>query len=114
MTNPGTDNRPWFQTVSGRKVPLIHPEPSDIYWPDVLYALSHLNRFAGNAGTYSVAQHTLHPMAWVPDEVQPYWLLHDAHEFVFGDLPRPVLTAIQFEADPIETRVSPLPTQFVP
>jgi hypothetical protein len=92
------EGRPWVQTVSGRAVPLVDPEPDDIRWPDVLYALSHLNRFAGNTGGYSVAQHTLHPLRWLPESIQPYWLLHDAHEFVFGDMPRPARAAIEYEA----------------
>lgn len=97
MNNP-LNGRPWAQTVSGRAVPLVDPEPDDIHWPDVLYALSHLNRFAGHTAGYSVAQHTLHPMRWISESIQPYWLLHDAHEFVFGDMLRPARAAIEYEA----------------
>ncbi len=90
--------RPWAQIASGRAFPLIEPEAADVHWPDIAYHLAHLNRFAGGAGGYSVAQHTLHAMPWVSARERPYWLLHDAHEFVLGDLTRPAQVAIDYAA----------------
>lgn len=87
-------DRPWSQTVTGRAVPLIDPQPSDIHWPDVCYALAHIHRYAGHAASYSVAQHTLHALPYVSDECAPYWLLHDAHEYVLSDIPTPVGEAL--------------------
>lgn len=86
--------RPWSQTVTGRAMPLVDPQPSDIHWPDVCYALAHIRRFAGHTGGYSVAQHTLHALSYVPEECRPYWLLHDAHEYVLSDIPTPVGEAV--------------------
>lgn len=81
---------PWLQTRSGRKFPLIDPEPANIFWPDVIFALAHVNRFGGHVGHYSVAQHS----CVVADQLRPEWraygLLHDAHEAYIGDIPTPL------------------------
>lgn len=90
------DSRPWAQTKSGRAFPLVDPEPADVHWPDVAYALAHLNRFAGHAGAYSVAQHSILVASNMPFmEWRPYALLHDGHEFVMNDLPTPAALALQ-------------------
>lgn len=39
---------PWLQTRSGRAFPLIEPKPEHVHWPDIIYALSHINRFGGH------------------------------------------------------------------
>jgi hypothetical protein len=87
-------NSPWLQTRSGRAFPLINPEPSEVHWPDIVFALSHINRFGGHVGTYSVAQHSI----LVADQLRPEWriygLLHDAHEAFVGDFPTPLKCAL--------------------
>lgn len=87
-------NKPWMQTHSGRRFPLIEPTVADVHWPDIAYHLAHTNRFCGAAGGYTVAQHTVFALRWVTAEVQPYWLLHDAHEAYMGDLIRPAVAAL--------------------
>jgi hypothetical protein len=86
--------RPWMQTKSGRAFPLVDPEPSDVHWPDVCYGLAHNNRYAGHAGAYSVAQHSILVANALPKEYRLYGLLHDAHEAFIGDITRPVNKAI--------------------
>lgn len=91
---------PWLQTHSGRRFPLVDPRPSDIYWPDVVYALAHVYRFGGHAGAYSVAQHSI----VVADQLRPEWrvygLLHDAHEAYIGDVPTPLKNLLEATAAP--------------
>lgn len=87
-------NRPWMQTKSGRAFPLVDPTPDDVHWPDVCYGLAHNNRYAGHAGTYTVAQHSILVANALPKEYRLYGLLHDAHEAYIGDITRPVNKAI--------------------
>lgn len=85
---------PWVQTFSGRAFPLLDPKPEDVYWPDIVYGLAHINRFAGHAGTYSVAQHSCVVADQLPAEWRSYGLLHDAHEPYIGDITTPVKQAL--------------------
>lgn len=91
---------PWSQTKSGRAFPLIGAEPTDVHWPDVAYHLAHINRFAGAAGDYSVAEHSLLVADLLPPDLAPYGLLHDAHEAYIGDITYPVRRALCSLGDP--------------
>jgi hypothetical protein len=81
---------PWLQTHTGRAFPLINPTHEDVRWPDVIYALAHINRFTGHAGTYSVAQHSCLVAEQLPHDMKLYGLLHDAHEAYLGDISTPL------------------------
>lgn len=93
---------PWVQTHSGRAFPLIDSQQSDVYWPDIIYALAHLNRFSGHADSYSVAQHSILVAKQLPQEWKLYGLLHDAHEAMIGDITTPVSRALQILGDGVE------------
>ncbi len=81
---------PWLQTHSGRAFPLVDPEPDDVRWPDVVFALAHINRYTGHVGCYSVAQHSCLVGEQLPKEWKLYGLLHDAHEAFVGDISTPL------------------------
>lgn len=85
---------PWAQTHSGRPFPLIDPTPADVHWPDVVWALAHSFRYAGNAGPYSVAQHSILVADDLPPELRAYGALHDAQEFAMGDMTKPTQLAL--------------------
>lgn len=87
-------SRPFAQTTSGKPFPLINPLPSDVDWYDVASALACINRYTGNAGVYSVAQHSILVAKCVPEELRLHGLLHDAKEFAMGDLTRPAKLAL--------------------
>ena len=89
MTAASLDT-PWLQTRSGRAFPLLDPVPLDVHWPDIIFALSHINRFGGHVGVYSVAQHSLLVANQLRPEWRVYGLLHDAHEAFLGDIPTPL------------------------
>ena len=93
------EGRPWAQTRTGRGFPLIRPTAADVHWPDVVYSLAHINRFAGHVGEYSVAQHCVLVSENLPHGAKPYGLLHDAHEFVTGDITTPAARALAAIAD---------------
>lgn len=80
----------WVLTKSGNRVDLFDPKPEQIKLHDLAFALSHLNRFCGNAGGYSVAQHSVLVAAHVPDNLILEALLHDAAEAYIGDIVGPL------------------------
>jgi len=90
---------PWVETVSGRRVSLVEPDPESISIEDIAHHLSKLCRFAGASRTfYSVAEHSLRVSAEFNSYTCPvmaralkvWGLLHDAHEAYLGDIIRPV------------------------
>lgn len=89
-------------TASGRRVDLPEPLPTSITAEDIAVHLSRINRFAGACRPYSVAQHSvavaymavavgqaLHT-PWSLGEALREGLLHDAVEYVTGDIPSPI------------------------
>lgn len=85
-------------TASGKQFDLLHPGPAMVDIRDIAYQLAIQPRYAGAtpASPFSIAQHSVH----VADSMErPEWrlaaLLHDAHEFVMGDLISPVQTALE-------------------
>lgn len=103
----------WMQTASGRAFDLVAPRPEDVdFAVDVPEALARIARFAGHcrAGAYSVAQHcVLGAEAILAETHDPAlaraFLLHDAHEAYCGDIPSPVVAAL--EAIAYDTRGGP-------
>jgi hypothetical protein len=105
----------WIQTFSGRRIDFLNPDPYEIDLLDVGIALSRIPRFCGaTKAFYSVAQHSClvyqivrdnHP----DDHAAALWaLLHDAHEYVMGDMPAPLKYAIRqlvpsFMPNPVKT-----------
>jgi 5'-deoxynucleotidase YfbR-like HD superfamily hydrolase len=90
--------------LSGRRLDLLSPDPKDIEIEDIAHGLARVARWNGQtrgAHAFSVAQHSL----IVTDIVTALWpdftsneflaaLLHDAPEYVVGDLISPFKTAI--------------------
>ena len=96
--------RAWQRMLSGRKLDILSPSPLDIEIEDICLGLSRVTRWNGQTTgkhAYSVAQHSV-----VVEEIfnleYPYlnkkWklaaLLHDAPEYVIGDLITPFKYAL--------------------
>lgn len=87
-----------MQTISGRAFPMSGFTALDIdLFGDVAEGLARLCRYGGHVpgNPYSVAQHCVVGADAVMEEtrdanIAAYFLLHDAHEFVIGDMIKPV------------------------
>jgi len=96
--------RAWQRMLSGRRLDLLNPSPLDIEIEDIARGLSFQARWNGQTigdFPYSVAEHSilvealfsrLYPKA--PPKWQLAALLHDAPEFVIGDMISPVKAAV--------------------
>lgn len=96
--------RAWQRMLSGRRLDLIDPTPVDIEVEDIAHGLAFVARWNGQTYgdfAYSVAEHSLlveeiftalNPKA--PIKWRLAALLHDAPEYVIGDMISPVKAAI--------------------
>jgi len=107
--------RAWQRMLSGRRLDLLNPSPSDIEIEDIAHGLARVARWNGQtigAHAFSVAQHALivedialaHNPSW-PTRWRLAALLHDAPEYVVGDLISPFKTAIGLDYKALELRL---------
>ncbi|MBL4874861.1 MAG: HD family hydrolase [Rhodobacteraceae bacterium] len=96
--------RAWQRMLSGRRLDLLDPSPLDIEIEDIAHGLAFVARWNGQTFgefPYSVAEHSL-LVERVYAEITPNapikWrlaaLLHDAPEYVIGDMISPVKAAV--------------------
>ncbi len=107
--------RAWQRMLSGRRLDLLDPSPDDIEIEDIAHGLARVARWNGQTlgeHAFSVAQHSLivDDIAHARNESwQPRWrlaaLLHDAPEYVVGDLISPFKTAIGLDYKALELRL---------
>ena len=96
--------RAWQRMLSGRILDLLDPTPMDIEIEDIAHGLAFVARWNGQTRgdyAYSVAEHSLlveeifgrlNPAA--PVKWRLAALLHDAPEYVIGDMISPVKSAV--------------------
>ncbi|WP_432448496.1 HD domain-containing protein [Aliiroseovarius marinus] len=96
--------RAWQRMLSGRRLDLLDPTPMDIEIEDIAHGLAFVARWNGQTlgdFPYSVAEHSLlvetlytrmNPNA--PVKWRLAALLHDAPEYVIGDMISPVKAAV--------------------
>lgn len=103
--DPGRPGRliatePYSRHLSGRVTPLLSPRPEDHDIEDIAVGLSRIQRFTGQMERfYSVAEHSCRVAFHLdeigqPPAVQLAGLLHDAHEYLTGDVSTPVKAAL--------------------
>src|SRR5438067_13455086 len=96
--------RAWQRMLSGRRLDLLDPSPLDIEIEDIAHGLARVARWNGQtkgAHAFSVAQHSL-LVEQIASHVEPGLgrqarlaaLLHDAPEYVIGDMISPFKTAL--------------------
>lgn len=96
--------RAWQRMLSGRRLDLLNPAPLDIEIEDIAHGLAFVARWNGQTRgehPYSVAEHSLlveRIAARLDPALPPHWrlatLLHDAPEYVLGDMISPVKATI--------------------
>ncbi len=119
MTNSAnkkkTPPRAWQRMLSGRRLDLLDPSPMDVEIEDIAHGLARVARWNGQTSgplPFSVAQHSVIVEAFCV-ELNPDWpakwrlaaLLHDAPEFVIGDMISPFKAALGGDYKKIEGRL---------
>ena len=107
--------RAWQRMLSGRRLDLLDPSPFDIEIEDIARGLARVARWNGQTSgdhAFSVAEHSvivedlftqLNPNA--SHEERLMCLLHDAAEYVIGDMISPFKTALGLDYKAFEARL---------
>ncbi|MEI4235429.1 HD family hydrolase [Roseovarius sp. D22-M7] len=108
--------RAWQKMLSGRRLDLLDPTPVDIEIEDIAHGLSFVARWNGQTlgdFAYSVAEHSLlveRLYGRIAPRAPAKWrlaaLLHDAPEYVIGDMISPVKHAVGPDYDALERRLA--------
>ncbi|MFT4700316.1 MAG: 5'-deoxynucleotidase YfbR-like HD superfamily hydrolase [Yoonia sp.] len=108
--------RAWQRMLSGRRLDLLDPTPVDIEIEDIAHGLAFVARWNGQTAgdhAYSVAEHSLLVTALfcrmqpnAPVKWQLAALLHDAPEYVIGDMISPVKAAVGPDYEALDERLS--------
>jgi 5'-deoxynucleotidase YfbR-like HD superfamily hydrolase len=101
--------------LSGRRLDLLDPSPLDIEISDIAHGLARVARWNGQTvgeHAFSVAQHSLvveQIAGRLEPSLDPRWrmaaLLHDAPEYVIGDMISPFKTALGLDYKMFEARL---------
>jgi len=107
--------RAWQRMLSGRRLNLLDPSPLDIEIEDIAHGLARVARWNGQTvgrHSFSVAQHSLlvHDVCLqfrpgLPAKWRMAALLHDAPEYVVGDLISPFKAAVGFDYKAFELKL---------
>lgn len=107
--------RVWQRMLSGRRLDLLNPSPLDVELDDIAHGLARVARWNGQTSgdhIFSVAQHSLLVEAIAahlnPEMSRPWRLavlLHDAPEYVIGDIISPFKAVIGDAYKAVEGRL---------
>lgn len=115
MTATAKPPRAWQRMLSGRRLDLLDPSPLDVEIADIAHGLARVARWNGQTAgphVFSVAQHSLlveaiggglDPRIGRPERLE--LLLHDAPEYVIGDIISPLKNAIGDAYRSVERRL---------
>ena len=115
LTTRAAPPRAWQRMLSGRRLDLLDPSPMDVEIGDIAHGLARVARWNGQTrGDYifSVAQHSLlvekiavalDPSIGRADRL--FLLLHDAPEYVIGDMISPFKAVIGDAYKSVENRI---------
>jgi len=115
LIEPAAPARAWQRMLSGRRLDLLDPSPFDIEIADIAHGLARVARWNGQtkgAHAFSVAQHCVLAEA-IALALKPNFsakfrlaaLLHDAPEYVIGDLITPFKAAMGQSYKVFEERI---------
>ena len=107
--------RAWQRMLSGRRLDLLDPSPLDVEIDDIAHGLARVARWNGQTTgphPFSVAQHCVvveELVRALKPGVEPAWrlaaLLHDAPEYVIGDMISPFKAALGLDYHAFEERL---------
>lgn len=108
--------RAWQRMLSGRRLDLLDPTPVDIEIEDIAHGLAFVARWNGQTRgdhAYSVAEHSLLVetlFGRIAPKAPAKWrlaaLLHDAPEYVIGDMISPVKAAVGPDYGTLDDRLA--------
>ena len=114
-TSPANPPRAWQRMLSGRRLDLLDPSPLDVEIEDIAHGLSRVARWNGQTSgskSFSVAEHSLlveRLLVLAAPKTPPRWqlaaLLHDAPEYVIGDLISPFKAMVGGDYKALENRL---------
>ncbi len=115
MSHTPPPPRAWQRMLSGRRLNLLDPSPLDVEIEDIAHGLARVARWNGQtrgAHIYSVAQHSL-LVERIAEELRPdlaahdrlFMLLHDAPEYVVGDMISPFKAVLGEAYKSVENRI---------
>ncbi|HEX2449095.1 MAG TPA: HD family hydrolase [Methyloceanibacter sp.] len=107
--------RAWQRMLSGRRLDLLDPSPLDIEIEDIAHGLARVARWNGQTDgehAFSVAEHSL-LVERIATELEPKLdrrfrlaaLIHDAPEYVIGDLISPFKAALSLDYRAFEAKL---------
>ena len=110
-----TGARAWQRMLSGRRLDLLNPSPLDVEIEDIAHGLARVARWNGQTlgdHAFSVAEHCL-LVETIAGALSPSLdrsmrlaaLLHDAPEYVIGDLISPFKAALSLDYRAFEARL---------
>jgi uncharacterized protein len=106
--------RAWQRMLSGRRLDLLDPSPLDIEIEDIAHGIARVPRWNGQtqgSHIFSVAQHTLlvdilaRQDGPVDEKLRLAIMLHDAPEYVVGDMITPFKSVIGDSYKAVEQRL---------
>lgn len=115
MPSTSKPPRAWQRMLSGRRLDLLDPSPLDIEIEDIARGLARVARWNGQTSgdhAFSVAEHSvvvetlfgqLYPNAAPKERMAA--LLHDAAEYVIGDMISPFKAALGYDYRAFEQRL---------
>lgn len=113
--NTATTTRAWQRMLSGRRLDLLEPSPLDVEIEDIAHGLARVARWNGQTSgenAFSVAQHSIlvldihlriAPELSLRDQM--ICLLHDAPEYVVGDMISPFKAVMGGDYSAVEERL---------
>lgn len=107
--------RAWQRMLSGRRLDLLDPSPFDVEIDDIAQGLARVARWNGQTmgdHAFSVAEHSV-VVEQLCGLLEPDWpmkwrlaaLLHDAAEYVIGDMISPFKAALGYDYRAFEARL---------
>jgi uncharacterized protein len=112
---PASGARAWQRMLSGRRLDLLDPSPLDIEIEDIAHGLARVARWNGQTSgehAFSVAEHSL-LVERIASDLEPKLsqefrlaaLIHDAPEYVIGDLISPFKAALSLDYRAFEAKL---------